>query len=221
MRKKNTTGFQSRLKARREKKPAQPAETFEYTDEPLDAPEFMALPEAIKEEYHALLDLIKIHSEEAIEGCLNLVENYPQIAMFHNNLYTAYQSAGRSVEAHNILLKMRKQFPTYLFGLLNYITYLLNQERFEETFFLIDGKMDLHLMYPQRDLFQVSEVIAFYSVLGRFFAMIDGAELAMRCIAILEEVGADPSHIKRIELILDKMREQKKSFLRNFLDLKA
>jgi tetratricopeptide (TPR) repeat protein len=126
--------------------------------------------------------------KKALPTLEKLVELYPMVPHFFNNLAFAYQKLEKYELSNNMVGQIRHKFPEYLFGRISYATECL-KNNLEEIPKIFNGHYDLKLLYPERNVFHVSEVIAFFNLMGRYFAKkgeFQKAEIYLEVLSKLE-----------------------------------
>lgn len=107
--------------------------------------------------------------KEALQFLLPLKEKYPNIPCFYNWLYAAYVNNKQIIMGLNILKETLNKFPNYLFGLTEYGKYLLRRGEYDRISELLNKNFSLETLYPERDVFHITEVSAFYSLMVEYF----------------------------------------------------
>ena len=82
---------------------------------------------------------------------------------------------------------------------MNYAEFLLQDGRLKEISAVLGGHFSLTQMYPHRDVFHISEVVAFYSFLGRYRVTEGDLDQAESILRFLKDPGAEPFFDARIE----------------------
>lgn len=129
--------------------------------------------------------------EQAIHLNKELIEKYPDYPAFYNYLSNALMLADRKEEADQVTLSTYEKFPDYLFAKLSYAHWLLEQEKYEEAIQVLDHKFSVNLLYPDREVFHFSEVLAFNLFMCRYFTQTGQAESAINYYKIMLQVKED------------------------------
>lgn len=162
-------------------------DVMESTYDRLYADKYDEIHAAIKEAY----PLTHKDPEKAIQLNKELIEKYPGYPAFYNYLHNALMMASCKEEADQITHTLYKKFPEYLFAKLGYAHWLLDQEKYEEALQVVEHKFSINLLYPDRDVFHYSEVLAFHLFLCRYFVLTGQAETAINYYKIMLEVEED------------------------------
>ncbi|MGZ3633322.1 MAG: DUF1186 domain-containing protein, partial [Parachlamydiaceae bacterium] len=76
---------------------------------------------------------IQSEPEECVETLLQLIKKYPTHPSYYNHLYVCYTKLERYWDAHEMLMNTVKQFPDYLFGLIELASYYLRRGDYEQV----------------------------------------------------------------------------------------
>lgn len=154
------------------------------------------MPYRDKEKLWTLYARMKELPEEAEKELPTLVElrkTYPNVPAIYNYIGLVYVHSKQMEKYFDILMETTRRFPDYLFGKISLAEYYLNQGRHEEVSKILDKKFEIYLHYPPTvTVFHVSEVRAFYSIVGIYYARSNRMSRALFCYFILDEV--DPEH---------------------------
>lgn len=92
---------------------------------------------------------------------LALREKYPNIAIIENFLIAVYKISGKNDKCSATIKNHYKKYPNYLFAKVSYAREIMHNEKdwFEQVF---GQAICLEDLYPDRDVFHISEVIAFF-----------------------------------------------------------
>ncbi len=160
-------------------------EKYTITWEPFNA-------EHRDEQDQKFLENILKKLQEDPEGCLKpllkMKEKYPEDPSLYNYLYICYRYMGKVWEARELLLKTVKLFPDYLFGLGEYAAYLLRRGDYEKIPEVFKGCATLGQLYPDRDVFHISEFRCFHYAMGLYFAKVGDIDQAKFYLSALENV---------------------------------
>ncbi len=99
--------------------------------------------------------------------------------------------------------------PDYLFSKLNYAEICLKEGNYEKVPEILEGKYDLKSLYPERDLFHITEVVYFMGVVGTCFAIMDMEEQARVYYNSLKKLAPDDQYTESLEKYLDAKTVQK------------
>ncbi len=180
----------------------------EITFEPLPDPLLDALPEPDRERRDELA--ARVHSGRgagAAEELERLRDKYPHIPKLWNHLMVAYQDLGRFDEAYRTIEESFRRFPDYLFALTNYCLLCLSRGSVDEVEALLGKKLHVKLMYPHRNVFHVSEFIAFTGMVSEFLCVTGRPDAARTHLEMLQELAPVHPITHHVERLLDEGEE--------------
>ena len=167
---------------------------YEVTSEPLLDPAYHRLPDSVKDQLDKLhRGLIAPGSRDRLAVLLTLIEQYPDIPQIHNYLYTTYQELKDWSSARRVLEETLERFPDYLFGRISYAMDCLDEGETEKVPEIFENQFALHLLYPERRRFHISEVLGFHATMARYFCARKEFEIAERYYELMHQIGpGDP-----------------------------
>ena len=150
--------------------------------------------------------------DKTIEILSELRRKYPQTRRIYNVLGNCYERSGQSEKSKQITFEAYERFPDYLFARTSYVSYWMREgdySKFEEVF----SSYDIKALYPGRDIFHASEIIAFYTVCGRQRAYEGDFDTARRYADTLKELVPSSSFLDVLEKeILYRSMEKSQTF---------
>jgi tetratricopeptide (TPR) repeat protein len=170
--------------------------TCKVTREPIDTG--WNMPPELLEQLPDLHATIKSNPQKAVDILEKLKEKYPNVPQIFNLLGLAYSELGNKTKAYDIAKENYLKNPEYLFAKINYAELFIHKKQFEKIPPIFDNKLDLKLLYPHRDVFHLSEVAAFYGLIGLYYVFTNDMELANSCYKIMENVYPDHPSTKRL-----------------------
>ena len=124
-------------------------------------------------------------------------KKYPRVPVFKNLLSTLYMNAGNKQKAYEINNWLVKEHPDYLFGRVNKASELLQADNPEEVPEILGPEMDIGLLYPQRKVFHVEEIMGYNAMVVWYYLFMDNIEQAENRVDLMEEI--DPDHPKTFD----------------------
>lgn len=123
---------------------------------------------------------------------LRLQEKYPDNPQIGNYLIVLYKVLEQHKKAEQLIEEHYRAFPDYLFAKINYAA--LCMERGEDDAFIkvFEGKMHLQEIYPDREVFHISEFASFLAILCQYLATQGQFEPIKHYREVLAEF--DPEH---------------------------
>lgn len=173
-------------------------EEFTVSFAALNNPETKA-PAEIDAQLQDLLRLTQADPDRAVTKIESLLQQFPDERHLLNYLASARGAAGDVKGAEEVSERNYRLHPDYLFARMNYAEFLLRDGRMNDIPAVLGGHFSLRAMYPHRNVFHVTEALAFYSFLGRYRATQGDLEEAENILEFLEEL--EPDH--RATLMLD------------------
>lgn len=144
-----------------------------------------------------IIDLMYYESQNpkpnTAEKLKKYIAEFPDISIFWNYLTIVHTINNNMEEALKANEECRRLFPDYLYGYLNHADLLLRDKKYEqipETFKRLE---DLKALQPGRNLFHVSEVMSYYSILVRYYTEKRLDEMAMKCLSIMKDIDEERS----------------------------
>jgi hypothetical protein len=138
-----------------------------------------------KDAMYELNKQIKEDPTSAIPRLHTLVEAHPDVPMLYNWLTTAYTLSGDYAKADAVNTFNYERHPHYLFAVVYECHRHVREGNLDRAKQILDGKNDVKLMYPHRDLFHVAEVIGFHQMLVQYYLALDdvrSAEIALKAL---------------------------------------
>ena len=169
-----------------------------FTNMPMEEEHFAKMPRRQKMRFQAICESVKDNPHQAIAELLKLRQKYPNVPAIQNYLGSAYLYSGQEDLYHETLLETVERFPTYLFGKTALSEYYLTHQQHQKVKDIFEGKFELRLHYPTRDIFHVSEVRSFFCVVGSYFARTNNLSRALHHYCILADVEPDHPATKRL-----------------------
>ena len=169
---------------------------FVCTNEPIEEKNLAKMPNKDKQLLFDLLDRLKTsrgEAEQVLPKLIKLRKKYPNVPTIYNYMCIAYANTNQLEKYYQTIIDTYKKFPDYLFGKTSAAEYCLNNDRYKEVPAIFDNKLEIYMHYPKTiKQFHVSEVRAFYSTIGRYYAKSKKTARAIFCYYITNQV--DPEH---------------------------
>jgi tetratricopeptide (TPR) repeat protein len=128
----------------------------------------------------------------AIARLKAILDKFPDSRALRNWLIVAYTSAGDGASAERETRDLYARHPDYLFAKLGVAELCLKQGNLDEFEAIFDKKFDLKLMYPERNVFHVSEHVAFAMIMMMYYLRIKQDRAAQLYYNMMEEIA--PNH---------------------------
>ncbi len=192
---------------KREKKTDVWFSTFKITHEPILEERLERLPEDIQQQYHESFWASSDEPETSASMLEELLEKYPDIPEFKNNLASVYFKMGKSIEAKRLVDENYRMDPDYLFAKTAYAQLCILRKRYPEIPAIFDNLFDLQLLYPDRNVFHITEVMSFYYSMGSYFHAIGKTEQAKVLYKLLLKYGPEYETTKHLGEVIRKAGE--------------
>ncbi len=166
--------------------------SYQISYEPHLDERYQTYYEELGDQVEKLLGLAKKQPEKAIPVLEELIVKYPLFPLLQNYLSVAYMNTGRPDEANQLTEQMYHAFPDYLLARTNYARLFLQKGDLDRVAGILDNKLDIRQVYPDRDLFHFTEVINYNSLVAEY--LIEKGELksVQPYVDMLEKI--DPDH---------------------------
>ena len=181
--------------------------SYEITSEPINSSEeYVALEESdsIKLDYMGseIIEKNFKNLDDKILFLEDLIKRHPRLRRAYNLLSISYQKNSDTDKLKEIIERTYHHFPDYLFAKTSYVNLQMNDgnyNAFEEVF---DGKFDLPMLYPERKVFHISEVVAMYTVSCQYYINTKNFENAEMYLNILEQLNFEDQVVESLRIRL-------------------
>ncbi|OQX21691.1 MAG: hypothetical protein BWK75_02615 [Candidatus Altiarchaeales archaeon A3] len=167
---------------------------FIITDEIMEEENFAKLPQNVKDKLNKIIiALKKPANKDIVENCLKILselkKNYPNVPVIYNLIISAYTLLGDEEKQYQTIIEIRAQFPDYLFGKTALCEHYLQNKMEDKIPDVLDNKLEIYLCAPRAsNIYHVSEVRSFYSVMGRYYAFKNKIDHALFCYILLKDM---------------------------------
>ena len=182
---------------------------FQYLNYELTTdPHFLDKQNAITPELHEIMERLyynimkKKKLEKTVEELQILIEKHPLTPQLKNYLYNAFIGMGMQEKADDITQWIRNEHPDYLFGKLALASEYFEKKEYEKIPEILGKKLELKSLYPDRDVFHLSEFAAFYQMVIGYYAAVGKTDLAESWLEALKKVAPDSPHIGFAEKVV-------------------
>lgn len=175
---------------------------YEITTEALHDPEYENLPANIRQEIENIFYMVYENPGKAIRKVKKLIVTYPDIPQLYNYFIIAYSNIGEQKKAEALILENYKKHPGYLFAKLNYAEICMRKGNYEKVPEIFDHKFELNLLYPERKVFHISEVVNFSGTIGYYYVKTGNREAARVYYNILNQLAPKHKATQRLKELL-------------------
>ncbi|GAA4838036.1 DUF1186 domain-containing protein [Algivirga pacifica] len=149
------------------------------------------IPEELRVQLDDLYEEVSKGKQTVINKLNRLIEDYPEVPMLKNFLSKTYFNRGDVTKAYEVTEWIVREHPDYLHGKVNLASIYMQEEKLDKVPMLLGEALDLQELYPQRDVFNINEVLVYYSTVVRYLSIIGDLEQAEECLQILEDTDAE------------------------------
>lgn len=167
-----------------------------FTTMPIEHPELQKMSPGDRRKLDEASPMAKTHPGKALPILMELLMEYPKVPAIYNYISTAYAFSGRNEDRLDVIQETIKRFPGYLFGKTALAEYYLETGNHREIPKIFDGQFDLRRLYPDVEVFHISEVRAFFSVMARYFARVGNISRALYYYFFMERLEPENPAIK-------------------------
>ncbi|NOX45996.1 MAG: DUF1186 domain-containing protein [Chlorobi bacterium] len=156
-----------------------------------------------------LYNLAQKGKKSAIKKFIRLIHKYPRVPMLKNYLSVLYSNLGQIEKSEEVNHWIVAEHPDYLFGKLNLAAEYYMKGDFGKMPEVLGEFMELKKLYPDRDIFHISEASGFFKMAVLYFSAIGNREQAEIRLEILREIAPDSNDLKLAEEIFLKGKMEK------------
>lgn len=151
----------------------------------------------IEEHIEKAIDLAKKARKKEIRQLKKYIEKYPDIPHFKNYLAVAYDMKDDKEMAEEMCRQTIEEHPKYVFGRLTYAKNLILRDKPKEAKELLNDDLNFQKLFPEREKFEIDEVMMFWSVCCSLMLKQNKFDKADEYLALMKET--DPGHPEIIE----------------------
>ncbi len=145
---------------------------YKITDEPVKSTKSDYINKLIAKSYLAVQD----NPKKQIKKLKALIEKYPDVPAFKNYLMAAYKITGDKKRALKVIKIINEQHPDYFFGKTSLAEHYLDKGKYEKVPEILGSIKDISEIYPEKDVFHISEVANFHHFVAQYYLEKDGDE---------------------------------------------
>ena len=95
--------------------------------------------------------------------------------------------------------ELYEKYPDYLFAKIQYAELCLRNKDLQKIPVIFNNKFDLQLLYPERKVFHISEMLSFIGFMGEYSCQRSDFQQAERYLEILKELDPEDLRTKRLD----------------------
>lgn len=154
----------------------------------------------LKDMMDELYSDIQKGNKSVIPLILRLIEKFPRNPQLKNFLSVAYNNIGNIEKREEVNQWILKEHPDYLFGILNKAASCLLRKEFDQVQAILGENIELKELYPNREVFHVSEFTSFTKFAIQYFFEIGYLGAAESRLNLLSKLFPDhPDTISILE----------------------
>lgn len=173
------------------------------TDEPKNVPNHCLTPsdQALFDDVFQSLQTSKFEAKRCLKILQKLKKKYPDDPQIHNFIGVAYHTLKQDKKYYITVKMTYKKFPDYIFGKIALAEYYLSHEQHEKIPAVFDHKFQLYMHYQDSEqpmVFHVSEMRAFYGILGAYYARSQKVAHAIACYSLVAATAPPAANLNRL-----------------------
>lgn len=177
------------------------------TEDPIPGPDLDAIPRADYERVLTISRDMYTCPQKHVDELDRLVEKYPHIPMLRNHLAVATEAEGRRDRAAEIIAETVARFPTYVFAFCSHVINLLSRGNVMEARGLVEtgsrGPLfTLSSFDPMRDVFHISEAVAYAAMVGRYLLATGKPDAAKVQLDLLKRIAPKGEQYRSLDAMI-------------------
>lgn len=152
------------------------------------------IPVSLQEYLEKIYDELQNPKSKTIDKILRIIKKFPNSPQPRNYLASLYKKLGYDDEANEINAKLLKKHPDYLFARIAKADQYIEEGKTDRVRDVVNTDFDLKKMYPERNVFHISEFSGINVLAVKYFVAINQWEQAGKRLEIMKEVEPDSEH---------------------------
>jgi len=152
------------------------------------------IPEDIEEEMREIQHTFAEYPERHIQRLERLLAAHPEYPLLWDHLSTAYMEQGNQEKGIFYIEECYRHHPNYLFARVAYANLCMIRKEIEKIPDIFGGCIDLAQLYPDREFFHITEVVAFCHCMGCYLCETDNLPAAFIYYEGLQKIAPDSPH---------------------------
>lgn len=128
-----------------------------------------------------------------------MIEKYPHNPQLRNYLSAAYTVMGKDKKSREVNETTLKQFPGYFYALIKKASDYSQDGKYEKIPELLGKDFNLKSLYPERDVFHISEFMEMQQMAVFYYLGIDDVESAEERLDLMQEIDSDTRQYEQAE----------------------
>jgi hypothetical protein len=130
-------------------------------------------------------------NNKVVNRLLELIAIHPRVPVLKNLLSVAYGVRNKFQESYDITDQILVEHPGYLFGRLNRAHECVTRKEYAKALQYLGDELEIKALYPERDVFHLSEVVSYLFCAVRWSAAAKYEYLADNRFLQLERIAPD------------------------------
>lgn len=148
--------------------------------------------------YTSLLEKAQLFPYSAFDEVKSFQERHPQLPEALNLLTYVYLKRRDVQKAEQLIQENFKQNPDYLFARINYADLCVRKKEFEKIPEIFPS-FNLKVLYPEKEVFHVTEFRGFMVTLGFYHQAMNKKKESQDCLDLAKKVDPDHESVKLLE----------------------
>jgi tetratricopeptide (TPR) repeat protein len=186
------------------------ARKYSITEDPQFQYKRLGIPSELADQLEDLAIECQNKSNKKITAKLQkFIEQYPFVPQLKNYLQVAYSYQGMVDKAREVKQRTLAEHPDYLFAKLNAANDCISNSEFDKVLEILGSTLEIEDLYPERDLFHITEVLNFYRTVILYHAATEDLEKAESCLKLLKDIAPEDEVTQQAELSILTLRMKK------------
>lgn len=174
-----------------------------YEDDPLSETSLKQLSPKIQDRIKEIYDLLTQKPVEAIPPLEQLIVEYPEVPLLWNFLTVAYAKSGDRKKLETQIIATYEKFPNYLYAMTAFGQLCLEKGELAKIPEIFHNCFSLATLFPACKYFHRSELIAFYLLIGSYFAALGQHKLAKDQLKMLTKIAPQAKETENLGQMLN------------------
>lgn len=162
-------------------------------------PDSDSMHESLRYDLEKMYREISNPRKSTIQKLRRLIKKHPRNPQLKNYLTTAYHQLGEHDKAMEFNEKLLKAHPNYFFALVNKANHYETTKEFDKMADLMGVGFDLKILYPDREVFHISEFMIMQSLAVSYFTWTGDRKQADLRLKLMKDVEQDHPLVVKAE----------------------
>ena len=195
--------------------------SFKYTTDAILDEATDKLPDAVRVRMEALIDIVKSNPASVENEVLELSRKYPDVMCFRNWYCSCLRLLGRHDEVREFSEILFREHPDYFFARTTLADLALEDYDVNLAAQLLGGEVGALLsLYPDQEVFHITEARHWFSLWGRIELMKGNLEAARSHRKMLHQMEPDSVAVQGLDRLMNPEKFQLIQLLANYRRMK-